>query len=112
MNEFDETQKLLQDKADYQARIALIPYDGSPEVTENASGKYLYVRKRVGSSLTSTYVDVFTEDFYRLLLRNAGELRELKKTSEKSTNSWRPLAMFPRSLIPGSFKIWILPEPI
>ena len=79
MNEFDEIQKLLQDKADYQARINLIPYDGSPEVKENASGKYLYIRKRVGSRLTSTYVDVYSEDLYQLLLRNARELRELKK---------------------------------
>ena len=80
MNEFDEIQKLLQDKADYQARIKLIPYDGSPEVKENASGKYLYIRKRVGSRLTSTYVDVYSEDLYQLLLRNAKELRELKKS--------------------------------
>ena len=79
MSEFDEIQKLLQDKADYQARINLIPYDGSPEVKENASGKYLYIRKRVGSRLTSTYVDVYSEDLYQLLLRNARELRELKK---------------------------------
>ena len=32
---------LLQEKADYQARLNLIPYDGSPEVKENKSGKYL-----------------------------------------------------------------------
>jgi len=79
MNEFNEIQKLLQDKADYQARINLIPYDGTPEVKENASGKYLYIRKRIGSRLTSTYVDVYSEDLYQLLLRNARELRELKK---------------------------------
>lgn len=79
MSEFDEIQKLLQDKADYQARIKLIPYDGSPEIKENASGKYLYIRKRIGSRLTSTYVDVYSEDLYQLLLRNARELRELKK---------------------------------
>lgn len=79
MSEFNEIQKLLQDKADYQARVNLIPYDGSPEVKENASGKYLYIRKRVGSRLTSTYVDIFSEELYQLLLRNAKELRELKK---------------------------------
>ena len=62
MNEFNEIQKLLQDKADYQARINLIPYDGTPEIKENASGKYLYIRKRIGSRLTSTYVDIYSED--------------------------------------------------
>mgnify|MGYP003326403526 CR=1 FL=1 len=83
MNEFNEIQKLLQDKADYQARINLIPYDGSPEIKENASGKYLYIRKRIGSRLTSTYVDIYSEDLYQLLVRNARELRELKKNIRK-----------------------------
>lgn len=80
---FSEIQKLLQDKADCQARINLIPYDGTPEVKENASGKYLYIRKRIGSRLTSTYVDVYSEDLHQLLLRNARELRELKKSIRK-----------------------------
>ena len=51
MESFNEIQSLLQDKADIQARIKLIPYDGNPEVKENASGKYLYIRKHVGSRL-------------------------------------------------------------
>ena len=51
MNAFNEIQSLLQDKADIQTRIKLIPYDGNPEIKENASGKYLYIRKRVGSRL-------------------------------------------------------------
>ena len=83
MTEFDKIQKLLQDKADYQARINLIPYDGSPEIKENKSGKYLYIRKRIGSRLTSTYVDVYSDDLYQLLLRNSKELRELKKNIRK-----------------------------
>lgn len=83
MNEFNEIQKLLQDKADYQARINLIPYDGTPEIKENKSGKYLYIRKRIGGKLTSTYVDVYSEDLYQLLVRNARELRELKKNIRK-----------------------------
>lgn len=83
MSSFDEIQFLLQDKADCQARINLIPYDGNPEIKENASGKYLYVRKRVGSRLTSTYVDIYSEDLYQLLLRNAKELRELRKRIRK-----------------------------
>ena len=78
-NTFDVIQGLLQEKADYQARLNLIPYDGSPEIKENASGKYLYIRKRVGGKLTSTYVDLYTEELYQLLLRNAKEARELKK---------------------------------
>ena len=76
---FDVIQNLLQEKADYQARLNLIPYDGSPEIKENNSGKYLYIRKRVNGRLTSTYVDIYTDELYQMLLRNAKEARELKK---------------------------------
>lgn len=83
MEDFNQIQRLLQAKADCQARINLIPYDGSPEVKENSSGRYLYIRKRIGSRLTSKYVDVYSEELYQLLVRNAKELRELKKTVRK-----------------------------
>ena len=49
-------------------------------IKENQSGKYLYIRKRVGGRLTSTYVDVYSDELYQLLVRNAWESRELKKT--------------------------------
>lgn len=71
--------RLLQEKADYQARLNLIPYDGSPEVKENKSGKYLYIRKRINGKLTSTYVNVYSDDLYQLLLRNSKDARELRK---------------------------------
>lgn len=83
MNDFNKIQNLLQEKADYQARINLIPYDGSPEIKENSSGKYIYIRKRVGSRLTSTYVDIYSDDLYQLLLKNSKELRELRKKVRK-----------------------------
>ena len=83
MNDFNKIQNLLQEKADYQARINLIPYNGSPEIKENSSGKYIYIRKRVGSRLTSTYVDIYSDDLYQLLLRNSKELRELRKQVRK-----------------------------
>lgn len=83
MNDFNKIQNLLQEKADYQARINIIPYDGNPEIKENSSGKYIYIRKRVGSRLTSTYVDIYSDDLYQLLLRNSKELRELRKQVRK-----------------------------
>ncbi|MBR6923409.1 MAG: Fic family protein [Oscillospiraceae bacterium] len=83
MDSFSEIQLLLQQKADFQARINLIPYDGSPEIKENESGKYLYIRKRIGSRLTSKYVDVYSDDLYQLLLRNSKELKDLKKNVRK-----------------------------
>ena len=76
---FDTIQRLLQERADYQARLNLIPYDGSPEIKENKSGKYIYIRKRVNGKLTSTYVDLYNDELYQLLLRNAKEAREFRK---------------------------------
>ncbi len=77
--EYMERQELLQQRADLQARLKLLPYDGTPEIKENNSGKYLYVRKRVAGKLTSTYVDVFSDELYAALLRYTREARELKK---------------------------------
>ena len=78
-DELNRIQSLLQDKADYQARIKLIPYDGTPEIKEKESGRYLYIRKRTGGRLTSTYVGIYSDDLFQLLLRNAEELRRLRK---------------------------------
>lgn len=78
-NNYPEIQELLQQKADYQARLKLMPYDGSPEVKEKGGKRYIYIRKRVASRLTSEYVDVYSDTLYETLLRNARESRELKK---------------------------------
>ena len=77
-NTYSKIQELHQ-KADCQARLNLLPYDGTPEIKDRDGLKYLYIRKRVGSRLTSTYVDVYSEELYQLLLRNSREARELRK---------------------------------
>ena len=78
-NTYSTIQELLHQKADFQARLNLIPYDGTPEVKDRDGQKYLYVRKRVGSRLTSVYVDTYSDELYQLLLRNSKEARELRK---------------------------------
>lgn len=70
----------MHKKAEIQARINLIPYDGTPEIKERGNEKYLYIRKRVGSRNTSTYVDIYSDTLYQLLLKNSRELRDLRKT--------------------------------
>lgn len=77
--QYSEIQELLRSRADYQARLNLMPYDGSPEIKEQGEGKYLYVRKRTAGKLKSTYVGAYTEELYNLLLRNAREAREIRK---------------------------------
>ena len=79
MDELMRIQQLLKEKADCQARLNLMPYDGSPEIKEQSGKKYLYVRKRIAGKLTSTYVDVYSDELYQLLLRNSREIRELNK---------------------------------
>ena len=83
MKSFDDIQKLLQDRADCLSRINLIPYDGSPEIKENSSGRYIYIRKRIGGHLTSTYVGIYSEDLYQFLLRNSKELKDLRRQLKK-----------------------------
>lgn len=78
-NNFPQIQELLHQRADFQARLNLLPYDGTPEIKDREGNKYLYIRKRVGSRLTSTYVGEYSDELYQLLLRNSREARELKK---------------------------------
>lgn len=83
MAPYSEIQELLHQKADMQARLNLIPYDGTPEVKEQSGQKYLYIRKRVGSRVTSTYVGIYSDELYQLLLRNAREAKELRRSIRK-----------------------------
>lgn len=78
-NMTETVSELLQERAEYQSRLNLLAYDGTPEVKEINGGKYLYVRKREGGRLTSTYVGAYSDDLYQLLLRSAREARELKR---------------------------------
>lgn len=83
MAPYSEIQELLHQKADMQARLNLIPYDGTPEVKEQSGQKYLYIRKRVGNRVTSTYVGIYSDELYQLLLRNAREAKELRRSIRK-----------------------------
>lgn len=90
MNQFIEIQELLQQKADYVVRLQLIPYEGTPEIKESNGNKYLYVRKRVGGKLTSTYVGVYSEELHQVLLKSSKDARALRKkirTVDKKLNS-------------------------
>ena len=82
-NNYTRIQDLLHSKADLQARLKLLPYDGTPEIKNREGIKYLYIRKRVGSRLTSTYVDSYSDDLYNLLLRNNREAKDIRKQLRK-----------------------------
>lgn len=78
--QYIEIQELLRSRADLHARLNLIPYDGNPEIKERGDGRYLYVRKRVAGKQTLTYVGVYSEELYNILLRNAREAREIRRS--------------------------------
>ena len=79
MSAFDEIQAMLREKADLNARLSLIPYEGTPEIKEVKGQRYLYTRKRIGSRVSSTYVGVYSEDLHQLLLLNTRDAREIRK---------------------------------
>lgn len=78
-NEFEQRRELLNQRADLQVRLKLLPYDGTPEIKDNGNGKYLYMRKREAGRLTSTYIGAYSDELYNLLLRNAAELKSIRK---------------------------------
>ena len=78
-NNFSQIQELLRQKAELSARLNLIPYEGTPQVEEHGDKKYLYMRKRIASKLTSKYVDVYSDELYGILLKMSRDSRELRK---------------------------------
>lgn len=79
MSPIDEKRILLEQRADLNARRALIPFDGSIEVKERGGKRFLYARSRVAGRNTSTYLDVYSDELYGLLQRQAIELRAIKR---------------------------------
>ncbi len=83
MSAFDTMQKLLTEKAELQAKIHTIPFDGSIEVKTVRAEKYIYVRKREAGKYKSTYVDKYSDELYSFAIAQALQVRELKKQLRK-----------------------------
>ena len=78
-NKFNEIQFLLRNKAELQARLNLIPYEGTVEIKEIDDKKYLYVRKRIANKVKSIYVGVYSEELYTVLLKQVKDAKDIKK---------------------------------
>ena len=78
-NPVTNVQELLNKKAELQARLKLLPYDGTPEVKEISGKKYIYIRKRQLDKVKSTYVGEYNDDLYQFLIKNNAETKTLKK---------------------------------
>lgn len=84
MDSFEKIRQLLMSRADLQARIRLIPFDGSVEVKPRGNEKFIYVRKRVAGKNTSVFIDKYSDELFALMTRQALELRALKKDLRKT----------------------------
>ena len=78
-NQFNEIQFLLRNKAELQARLNLIPYEGTVEIKEIDGKKYLYIRKRIVNKVKSIYVGVYSEELYTVLLKQVKDAKDIKK---------------------------------
>ena len=74
-----KTQELLNRRAELQARLNLLPYDGTPEIKTISNKRYLYIRKRELDKVKSTYVGEYSEELYNTLLRNNVESKAIRK---------------------------------
>ena len=78
-NSIVQIQELLNRRAELQARLNLLPYDGTPEIKLISNKKYLYIRKRKLDKVKSTYVGEYSDELYNTLLRNNVECRAIRK---------------------------------
>ena len=49
--QYSEIQELLRSRADFHARLNLMPYDGTPEIKERGNEKYRPVRLKLPTKL-------------------------------------------------------------
>ena len=78
-NQFNEIQSLLRSKAELQARLNLIPYEGTVEIKEIDNKKYVYIRKRIANKVKSIYVGVYSDELYTVLLKQVKDAKDIKK---------------------------------
>ena len=78
-NQFNEIQSLLRSKAKLQARLNLIPYEGTVEIKEIDNKKYVYIRKRIANKVKSIYVGVYSDELYTVLLKQVKDAKDIKK---------------------------------
>ena len=74
-----QIQELLQQRAEYTARLNLIPYDGSIEIKDREGNKYIYLRKKVLGRNTSTYIDVYSDELFASISKLLKDAKDLKK---------------------------------
>ena len=85
-NQHLQIQTLLEQRAEINARLNLIPYDGSIEIKDRDGKKYLYIRKRILGRNTSTYIDSYSDELFASISRLLKDRKEYKKQIRKINN--------------------------
>ena len=85
-NQYLQIQSLLEQRAEINARLNLIPYDGSLEIKDRDGKKYIYIRKRVLGRNTSTYVDLYSDSLFASISKLLKDAKEYKKQIRKINN--------------------------
>lgn len=85
-NQYLQIQSLLEQRAEINARLNLIPYDGSLEIKDRDGKKYIYIRKRVLGRNTSTYVNLYSDELFTSISRLLKDAKEYKKQIRKINN--------------------------
>ena len=100
-NNFEIIQDLLRSKAEYQARLNLIPYDGTIEIKVVSEKKYLYIRKRIVGKVSSTDVGPYSDELYQVLLKGVKDAKEIKKSIRKIEKELASLGYTQEELSPN-----------
>lgn len=87
----DQIKSLLDERANINARLLQMPYDGLPEVRSRENKKYLYVKKRVGDKVTAKYVGPFSNELYAFLINNNEDSKILHKNLREIEKQLRKL---------------------
>ena len=99
-NQYLEIQTLLEQRAEINARLNLIPYDGSIEIKDKNGKKYIYIRKRILSRNTSTYVDLYSDELFISISKLLKDRKEYKKQIRKINNELAKLGYTEQELSP------------
>jgi hypothetical protein len=79
----DEINELLKERAEKNARLKLIPYDGSLEIKELNGKKYIYIRKKILGKNKSTYLNVYSDEIFASISTLLMDAKKLKKEIRK-----------------------------
>ncbi len=83
MKERVSFQELLQKRAELNARLALIPYEGSIEIKTRNNNKYIYLRRKTLGKNTSIYIDKYSDELFESISSLLLQAKSLKKEITK-----------------------------